>query len=103
MGGEPTWVPPADVYRAQNQVIINVELPGVDDGGIAIDTAMDGGRCTLLVRGERAASPGECGALQLERSYGPFVREFVLPEGARPAERRVRCEDGVLRIEIPIG
>jgi HSP20 family protein len=96
--GEPAWTPPADVYRARGQVVITVELPGVADESVTVETE---GRI-LRVRGQRTAAPGERGALQLERSYGPFLREFPLPEGARIAELHQSCHDGVLRIEIPV-
>ena len=96
--GEPAWTPPADVYRVHGQVVITVELPGVADDAVTVETE---GRI-LRVRGQRTAAPGERGALQLERSYGPFLREFPLPEGARIADRHQSCKDGVLRIEIPV-
>jgi HSP20 family protein len=96
--GEPAWTPPADVYRVHGQVVITVELPGVADDAVTVEAD---GRI-LRVRGQRTAAPGERGALQLERSYGPFLREFPLPEGARIAERHQSCADGVLRIEIPV-
>ena len=96
--GEPAWTPPADVYREHGQVVITIELPGVDADAITVETD---GRI-LRVRGQRVAAPGERGALQLERSYGPFLREFPLPESARAQDRRLHCENGVLRIEIPV-
>ena len=97
--GEP-WVPPADVYHSREQVVITVELPGVAEDAVAVEAE---GR-VLRVRGQKpAGSPGERGALQLERSYGPFLREFQLPAGARIGQHRVFCANGVLRIEIPMG
>jgi len=97
--GEP-WVPPADVYRSQTQVVITVELPGVAESAVTVEA--DGH--VLRVRGQKpAAAPGERGALQLERSYGPFLREFQLPAGALIGKHRLHCTDGVLRIEIPMG
>jgi HSP20 family protein len=92
------WTPRADVYRAHGQIVITVELPGVTEESLSVEA--EGGM--LRVRGQRTAAPGERGALQLERSYGPFLREFPLPEGARTQDRRVHCADGILRIEIPL-
>jgi len=97
-GNEPaTWVPPADMYRARDRVVVTLELPGVDDYEVTVESA------TLWVRGHRptALGPGQ-GALQLERSYGRFERAFPLPADARGDKRRVGIQDGVLRIEIPI-
>src|SRR5437867_12700952 len=92
------WIPPADMYRTGERLVIALELPGVDEYVVILD----GG--TLWVRGCRPAAllRGRA-ALQLERSYGPFERAFALPPDARARERVVRMEEGVLRIEIPIG
>jgi HSP20 family protein len=95
----PGWVPAADVYRVGSSVVVTVELPGVEDHGVEIEANPTG----LRVHGRRkAALPRGAGILQLERSYGPFEREFPLPERARVTERRVHFEDGILRIEIPV-
>jgi HSP20 family protein len=98
--GTPAWVPSVDVYRVGKRMIITLELPGIEPGDVEISSS---GR-TLLVGGRRQAAPaGEVGALQLERTWGEFSRSIPLPAGARPAEKKTSFEDGVLRIEIPIG
>jgi len=98
--GGPAWVPTADVYLSGGRIVLTLELPGVDESSIEVTSS---GRA-LRVRGRRAAGPpGEVGALQLERSYGAFARAFQLPQGSRTSEREVTYENGVLRIEIPIG
>jgi HSP20 family protein len=99
-GLSASWVPPADVYRLRDRLVVAIELPGLDANSVEVE-ARPG---ILVVRGQRPAEPTEGRvALQLERSYGAFERSFTLPAPALVAERRVRMEDGVLRIEIPIG
>jgi HSP20 family molecular chaperone IbpA len=107
------WMPPADVYRERNRIVITLELPGVAVEAVAVETVGS----TLRVCGQRPVAtppppgspsslprsdPDEPRPLQLERSYGPFLREFQLPASARAEKHRVYCENGVLRIEIPI-
>lgn len=90
------FAPAADVYLTDDRVVVTVELPGLDPAGISI-------RCegqVLTISGERPFPVGgQCH--QMERSYGPFLRQLPLPPGVRAAERRVRFEDGLLTVELP--
>jgi HSP20 family protein len=87
--------PPADVYTTPEQVVVTVELPGIQRAQVAIE--VDGGQ--LIVRGHRAFPDGAAYHL-LERSYGEFGCRVALPADADPDSRQVRLEAGVLTIEM---
>jgi len=88
--------PPTDVFTTDDQVVVSVELPGVEREAMSIGAA-DG---VLRVTGLRPFRDGPAYE-RLERSYGEFRCEVTLPAGADAARREVRLSDGVLVIEIP--
>jgi HSP20 family protein len=98
------FVPAADVLRSNGDLVIRIELAGVDpakDVSVTIDDD------ALVVRGERkrpgeAGAPGEWGFDTLEASYGPFERRVRLPHGAEPAEVRAEYHQGILQITVPV-
>ena len=93
-----TWQPMADVYEAPDGWRLLVELPGVarEDMSLEIDGRM------LSVFGVRRFERGpEGGVFQaLERSYGPFRRDFALPEGLDSGQISAVLRDGLLTVVI---
>jgi HSP20 family protein len=94
---EHPFSPATDVYATDDVLVITVELPGVADGDVAVET--DGRE--LTVRGARHFRGEGAAYHRLERSYGEFRCGIALPDGVDPARRRVRLEAGVLTVEIP--
>lgn len=77
--GEPSWVPPVDVFEREGGLLIVVALPGVAPAHVEV--LSDGAQ--LLIRGERAL-PSACHQAvirQLEIPYGRFERRIALPAG----------------------
>lgn len=91
------YEPPTDVYTTSTQVVISVELPGVDSDAVEIE-AGDG---ALTVRGRRTAGGSGLGFHRLERSFGEFSCQIALPRDADAARRKVTLAAGVLTVEIP--
>lgn len=73
------WEPPADVYADQDQILVEVALPGVPAERIALICAPG----ELVVRGERRLSRRLAGAAiqRLEIPHGRFERRLPLPAG----------------------
>lgn len=94
---EGPFSPATDVYATDDAVVIAVELPGVAERDVGIETE---GR-ELIVRGTRHFSGEGSAYHRLERSYGEFRCAIALPDGADAARRRVRLAGGVLTVEIP--
>ncbi|RQD75540.1 MAG: Hsp20/alpha crystallin family protein [Desulfonatronospira sp. MSAO_Bac3] len=93
------WRPVADLYETVDQYIIELELPGVDQEKISLESK--GGH--LLVHGEKRIEKEATGsAYQLvERSYGPFSRKFQLPRNVDSAGIKAVFKNGVLTVSIP--
>ncbi|MEX5634459.1 Hsp20/alpha crystallin family protein [Parafrankia sp. FMc2] len=92
-------VPSADVLVAGDDVLINLELPGVD---VEKDVTVEIDRGALVVRGERASAHEETvnGRVHRERWHGSFRREFALPENVDATAISARYDRGVLTVRL---
>jgi HSP20 family protein len=97
-GGVGAWAPVTDVYETQDQFILCLELPGLDQK--EIDLRMDGDE--LVVQGERQMEREQPGEQfhRVERSYGKFVRRFPIPSAVDRNSVDALYQMGVLRISI---
>jgi HSP20 family protein len=90
------WSPAADVYETPEEIVLQVELPGVRLSDVKLE-ALDG---RLRVAGHRRTDshvePRHF--VRMERIYGNFSREFVIPASIDPARIKATLRAGVLRI-----
>ncbi len=79
-GGRPSWEPPVDVYADEEQILVEIALPGVPAERIELLLRAD----ELVVRGERRLPRRKVAASiqRLEIPYGRFERRLGLPAGA---------------------
>ncbi len=100
--GEPTsgpYRPTADLYETDDEVVIILEIPGVE--AESIDLQLHGDR--LRVAGEivRAGTGPGGQYVRMERPAGPFFRDFVLPVDQFSGAPRAELERGVLTVRLP--
>lgn len=98
-GRNAPFVPAADVVRDGDDVVITLELPGVDvEQDVSVEVA-DG---RLLITGERHEETGkeEGGVLIRESRTGSFRREFALPEHVTADDIEADYDRGLLRIRV---
>jgi HSP20 family protein len=90
------WSPAADVYETPEEIILQVELPGIRLSDVRLE-ALDG---KLRVSGHRRTDPGvePRHFVRMERIYGEFSREFVIPASIDPSRIKATLRSGVLRI-----
>ncbi len=92
------WKPLTDVYEISDDVIIKVEIPGVEKKDISI--TLEGKQ--LIIRGART-NPHQKSCItyhQMEINYGDFERTIMLPE-AYDADRIVaELKEGFLYVRI---
>ena len=93
------WSPAADVYETPEEIILNIELPGVRLEDVRLES-LDG---KLRVSGQRKADPDTEPRhfMRMERIYGSFSREFAVPATLDPATIKATLRAGVLRIVGP--
>jgi len=92
--------PPMSIHQADGQLVIEVDLPGVDRDAVGV-TLHEG---ILTINGVRT-TPSVLGAshtqiVQSETPYGRFQRSVVLPRGVTPDLIDAALTSGVLRISI---
>jgi HSP20 family protein len=93
-----TWKPPVDIIEKDGNLILRVEVPGVDEKGI--DLKLDGR--VLTINGERKPeSDANFTYRQVESYYGTFTRSFTLPDSADSDQIKAGYKSGVLTITIP--
>jgi HSP20 family protein len=92
------YVPPVEMATEGTDVVITLELPGVDIQDVDIEVAE--GR--LLISGERKdrweESRGK--VLVREHRYGAFRRTFQLPEGVTADQVEAESNKGLLRVRV---
>ena len=96
---EPSgWIPAIDLVETPDAYLLSAEVPGVDPG--SIDLSLTGHILTL--RGIKPAEDGQepTGSL-LERRFGPFHRQVVLPGEVNFEATLAEARHGVLRIRLP--
>jgi HSP20 family protein len=93
------FIPAADVYARNGDVVVRMDLPGVDPKDIKVK--FEEGE--LTVTGERKADKEvkEEGYYRKETAFGIFERHMSLPKGIRESEIKAEYDHGVLEISVP--
>jgi len=93
------WAPLVDITEDDTEYLIKAELPEVkkDDVKVAVDNGV------LAISGERKLEKEEKDKKyhRVERSYGSFVRTFIVPDDADAEKVNAEFKDGVLKVHLP--
>jgi len=94
------FVPAIDMRADGADVVITLELPGVDVSDVDIEVA--DGRLTISgQRHDRMDTSREDGrVLVRELRYGSFRREFALPEGVTGEHVEASYDQGLLEVRV---
>jgi len=93
-------VPLVDIYKTGEDIIVHIDLPGVKKDQIKLN--IEGDRLRLVCE-----KPDERPSLSkgffhlMEREYGFFRCEVILPSGLQPEKAEATMDDGVLMVRIP--
>ncbi|MFC2168678.1 Hsp20/alpha crystallin family protein [Acidobacteriota bacterium] len=96
LGLDESWVPCVDISERGEDLIVEVELPGVDQNGITIFLYSSRIEVKGIKKENRPCSPFKF--LRLEREYGTFRRFIFLPSAVDPEEAKATLENGILTI-----
>lgn len=93
------WSPAADVFETADEIVLQIELPGVQLADVRLD-ALDG---RIRVSGHRRIQPGiePRHFVRMERIYGNFSRDFAVPDSVDASAIKATLRAGVLRIVAP--
>ena len=92
------WSPSVDIYENKDQIVLEVELPGMkpEDVDISIENNL------LTIHGERKfeKKDEQDNFHRVERSYGSFTRSFTLPPTVSSDNVDATFENGMLRLTL---
>ena len=93
------FVPPVEMAQDGNDVLIRLEIPGIDPT-TDVDVSVHEGR--LIVTGERRDTRSEDGPRTIVRElrYGQFRREFALPDGVIADDVEAAYDMGLLELRV---
>lgn len=95
-----SYMPPVDVLRDKEQVVVKIDLPGMRKEDLDITVLND----SLFVRGtKKAEEEGDKDAMRTrERFFGSFERVIDLPNPVDPDRIAASFAEGVLTVTCPI-
>jgi HSP20 family protein len=98
--GHHHWAPPVDFYENERELVIQIEIAGIDRDSIEIE--FNGNQITI--KGDRPVTfkPGEAVCHRLERQHGQFRRELTLPVAVSAEKIEATYDAGVLMVVLPI-
>lgn len=93
------WAPAVDIVEDDKEWLVKADLPEVKKEDVKV--TVEGG--VLTVTGERKFEKEEKDKKyhRIERSYGSFLRSFVLPDEADCTQVNAEFKDGVLKVHLP--
>jgi HSP20 family protein len=93
------WLPSLDVAETKNDIVVKVELPGMDQKDI--DISLSDGH--LIIKGEKKQEKEEKEENYhfIERNYGAFARSVHLPKEVNRDKISASYKDGVLKVVLP--
>lgn len=93
------FVPAANVYQDKDNVIVQMDVPGMKADDIDITVEND----VLTVSGQRKDEKEvkKEDYYRKEASYGSFSRSMILPMSVKGNEAQADFKDGVLKITLP--
>lgn len=95
---ETAWMPPFDLSETEDELIVRLEVPGIDKKDININLSEG----MLTVTGERKLEKEEHETYHCtERCYGTFSRSICLPFEVDADKVDASFKDGVLKITLP--
>jgi HSP20 family protein len=93
------YSPQIDVFERPREVVILVEMPGVDRADVRISWKDN----VLTISGQKRQQPdsGLARYLCVERSYGPFRREIAIGISIDHKNAKAELRNGLMKIYLP--
>src|SRR5215471_10645285 len=93
------YSPQIDVCERPNEIIILVEVPGIERRDVQISWKEN----VLTISGNkrRSTDPGVIHYMCIERSYGPFRSDIVINVPIDHKKGKAELRDGLMKIHLP--
>jgi HSP20 family protein len=93
------WTPACDIFETKNEIVLKFELPEVTKENVKVTMENQ----VLTLRGERKfeAETNRENYHRVERHYGEFIRNFVVPMSIDTTKISAEFNCGVLTVTLP--
>jgi HSP20 family protein len=95
---EQSWIPTADVWETDDEVVYAFDLPGIPEDKISVE--LDDGALTISAQREREEQVEQGRYYRFERHFGTFTRTIGLPQGVTDSDVTAHYEHGVLKVHV---
>jgi HSP20 family protein len=95
-----TWTPTVDVCERPGEIVIFVEMPGVERSDVQLGWN-DGLLIISGLKRQRPSGQGVARYLCVERAYGHFRREISIRIPIDHKQARAELKDGLMKIHLP--
>ena len=93
-----SWIPTADVWETDGEVVYSFDLPGIPEDKISVE--LDDGALTVKAEREREETVEDGRYHRIERRFGSFTRTIGLPQGVTEQDITAEVEHGVLEVHV---
>jgi HSP20 family protein len=93
-----SWVPTADVWETDTEVVYAFDLPGIPEDKVSVE--LEDGALTVTAEREREHKVEEGRYFRFERRFGTFTRTIGLPQDVTDKDVKATFEDGVLEVHV---
>jgi len=92
------WIPTADVWETENDVVYAFDLPGIPEDKISVE--LDEGALTITAERAREQKVEDGKYFRFERRFGTFSRTIALPQGVTEESVKAEYKHGVLEVHV---
>jgi HSP20 family protein len=93
-----SWIPTADVWETEHEVVYAFDLPGISEDKISVE--LDDGALTVSAEREREQAVEDGRYHRVERRFGSFTRTIGLPQGVGDNDVKASYNHGVLEVHV---
>ena len=93
-----SWIPTADVWETESEVVYAFDLPGIPEDKISVE--LDEGALTITAEREREQKVEDGRYFRFERRFGSFTRTIGVPQGVTEQSVRAEYKHGVLEVHV---
>ncbi len=97
--GEAEWLPAADVMETKSEIVVDLEIPGMDPK--EFDISLREGTLTIQGEKKQEKEEEEENYRLIERRYGAFTRSISLPQEVQSDKISASYKNGILRVTLP--
>ena len=94
-----SWVPTADVWETDDEVVYAFDLPGIPEDQISVE--LEDGALTISAERAREHRVEDGKYFRFERRFGSFSRTIGVPQGVNEDAVSAKYEHGVLEVHVP--